>query len=329
MKDTAQMAEAARVAFERPLRASPHGTEKKKQGFFVVCVNTNYPAADNAASSARVAQQLNNLAALRCSLEKVGSTMERYAVTYGYDAATRAALTSEGWRVIDVSRFDMRPYYKPMFSMSASQKARRPSSIRYRGNSSAGWDTYYKFLLWNMTQFDKILYSDAEVLFMQNPDTWFERADYPYGFLSDTEELERGWLGLNTHMMLLRPDPDVFELLLVKAKEGKYITFANTEQDVLETVFAVDSALITTEGDIMVSDKMGAAHFYTYGKAPFPEHYYRAHVSHPAKLHDMVSAATTKEYKYWESVGKTRVVDCKAHAELVSKYIGKDKVRSG
>ena len=43
--------------------------------------------------------------------------------------------------------------------------------------------------------------------------------------------------GLNTHLMLLRPNRTVYQELLQKAATGDYIPFTNTEQGVLENYF--------------------------------------------------------------------------------------------
>ena len=118
-------------------------------------------------------------------------------------------------------------------------------------------------------------------------------------------------------ILCFRPNADIFKLMLVKAKEGKYIPFTNTDQDVIETVFAVDSSFVTPERDFL----MGKTYFY--GKAPFPAHYHRAHVSHPAKNHNIMDAWKLEEKKYWDEAEKS-LLDCKSHNKLVDKYIGKD-----
>lgn len=182
-----------------PLRTQ-HGSVKSSEqriGFFVTIANNS----DYRGNGPMV--QVHRLAQLSCSLDRVGSSMSRYVIMYGYNPAAVDIIKSYGWHVIDVSHFDMRPYYKPVFSLSESQDAKTPISQDYQQRKD-GWASYYKFFLWNMTQFDKILHTDADVLMMENPDRWVEDADYPYGFLCDMEQFTRGWIGLNTHIMLVR-----------------------------------------------------------------------------------------------------------------------------
>ena len=49
---------------------------------------------------------------------------------------------------------------------------------------------------------------------------------------------QRGYVGLNSHLFFLQPSALVFRLLTDMATSGSFVPFTNSDQDVLETVFA-------------------------------------------------------------------------------------------
>jgi hypothetical protein len=51
-----------------------------------------------------------------------------------------------------------------------------------------------------------------------------------------SETAKRGYMGINTHMMLLRPSLDVYALITANAASGHFIPYTRTEQDVLESL---------------------------------------------------------------------------------------------
>ena len=56
---------------------------------------------------------------------------------------------------------------------------------------------------------------------------------------SASETAKRGYKGINTHMMLLRPSLDVYALIAANAASGHFIPYTRTEQDVLESLLPV------------------------------------------------------------------------------------------
>ena len=52
-----------------------------------------------------------------------------------------------------------------------------------------------------------------------------------------SEKAKRSYLGLNTHMMILRPSLDFYALLLANAALGHFVPYTRTEQDVIESAF--------------------------------------------------------------------------------------------
>ena len=51
-----------------------------------------------------------------------------------------------------------------------------------------------------------------------------------------TKESHGGFIGLNTHLMLIRPDAELAELIDANAAEGHFIPYTLTEQDALESM---------------------------------------------------------------------------------------------
>ncbi len=43
--------------------------------------------------------------------------------------------------------------------------------------------------------------------------------------------------GLNSHLMIITPSQETFDEIITRAKQGEYIPFTNTEQDVLEALW--------------------------------------------------------------------------------------------
>ena len=56
--------------------------------------------------------------------------------------------------------------------------------------------------------------------------------------LSQTYTERRGYTGLQTHIMFIKPSAVVFRILVDQGLTKSYVPFTNTEQDVLETVFS-------------------------------------------------------------------------------------------
>ena len=122
-----------------------------------------------------------------------------------------------------------------------------------------GTCTSLKLAAWNRTDYAGIILSDADLCFLQPFDAlgWmmklYEQDIYFQALQESGSKCSppgpnrrslaafvgpRCYNGLNTHMMYLRPDKVVGQLLLDKAKYGDFVPYTNTEQDVLETVFS-------------------------------------------------------------------------------------------
>jgi hypothetical protein len=63
---------------------------------------------------------------------------------------------------------------------------------------------------------------------------------YELFFPSIREKALRVYIGQNTHIMLLTPSNEVLEKIVYHARDGIYVPYTNTEQDVLEAIFNSD-----------------------------------------------------------------------------------------
>ena len=108
-----------------------------------------------------------------------------------------------------------------------------------------GRATAVKFAAWALTQYDMVLHTDIDVHFLQSPLPALQFAER-HGILfhaASSERAKRGYEGLNTHMMLLKPNRHMLALLAANAAEGHFVPYTRTEQDVLESTFPRTVAL--------------------------------------------------------------------------------------
>ena len=105
-----------------------------------------------------------------------------------------------------------------------------------------GAATYYKLLAWTFTCYSRILLVDADVRFKSNPDLYLSNVALAPYFAAMPAVADRSYTGINTHIVCLSPDRQLFRQLLAKAASGQYFAYTNSDQDVLETLF-------TNEGD--------------------------------------------------------------------------------
>jgi hypothetical protein len=100
-----------------------------------------------------------------------------------------------------------------------------------------GPETSLKFFAWALTRYRLVLHTDADVHFLESPAAALAEA-HGRGLLFQAARVERGkrgYLGLNTHMMILRPSLSIFAVLAANAATGHFIPYTRTEQDVIES----------------------------------------------------------------------------------------------
>ena len=73
-----------------------------------------------------------------------------------------------------------------------------------------------------------MLLVDADTVVWGSPDAWLAAASAR--FAATAETAARGFVGLNTHFVLLAPERDgaTFSALLVRASECNYLPYTNT-----------------------------------------------------------------------------------------------------
>jgi hypothetical protein len=193
---------------------------------------------------------------LYCSARWAGSQLPFHITTSGLNSKSLKLLKDVGFTVHDFTALEEQvksDWYKPVYTKQEAQEQGRlwidPQVWRYGLDAehalkrTDGWATYFKFLAWNNTDFDVLLHVDVDDQFLASPDDFIWRAaQQGQVFLANVEEGARQYVGLNTHMMLLRPSPNVFHALVRKASLGDYVPLTNTEQDVLEWYFDTGNA---------------------------------------------------------------------------------------
>ncbi|KAG8463239.1 hypothetical protein KFE25_011236 [Diacronema lutheri] len=176
---------------------------------------------------------------LGCQLSNVGYAGPKAILMHGvYAPSSMAMLAAQGWRVHNVTA-DLRALFPagvPGRARPALQIPPRRAGVVQPRND--GWATLYKLYAWSLVEFELVLHTDLDVVFSASPEPAIRAAlATRLVFQALPEEAYRGYHGLNTHIMLLRPNTDVFSLLMTNAVRGHFVPFTRTEQDVLETVF--------------------------------------------------------------------------------------------
>lgn len=196
---------------------------------------------------------------LYCSARWAGSKLPFHITTSGIQEAGMRLLKDLGFQVHDFTGMEdqVKAWYKPVYTKEEALSGGRlwvdPKSVPSYGvdgehalKRKDGWATYFKFFVWNSTDLDLVLHTDVDVQFLSNPDPFLrEAAEQGLVFMAAPETGGRQYIGLNTHMMLLRPSETTFKNLIVKASQGDYVPLTNTEQDVLEWYF--DPAVATQQ----------------------------------------------------------------------------------
>jgi hypothetical protein len=175
---------------------------------------------------------------LGCQLAAVGYAGPKVLIAHGaYQPAYLAMLGQQGWSLHNAT-VDLHAIYT-----TVPGRPRPPLQLPPRKASNVqprldGFATLYKLYAWTLVRYEMVLHTDLDIVLVASPEPAL-RAARAQGLLFQalSEKAYRGYYGLNTHMMLLRPNADTFELLMTNAIRGHFIPFTRTEQDVLETVF--------------------------------------------------------------------------------------------
>ena len=190
-------------------------------GLFTVIVNvTNYNVGHKGHGAHMALHVVRDALQLACSLNEVGSRLPRHVITAFLSPQSSELLLRGGYDVLhDETRRSEQ--MKRVFHLFAGQGSK---------NRNDGWATYFKFLLWDHVEYDRILFLDADVTVHFAPERWLS------GYL----RLVR-WTTLfcsqNTHLMLLRPQNGTSDQMIEKARTCDYKNWTNTEQEIIVAYF--------------------------------------------------------------------------------------------
>ena len=91
---------------------------------------------------------------------------------------------------------------------------------------------------WQLLQFDGVLLSDTDVVFRADPAPWMQaRLEEDEYFHAQRETGPRNYMGVNSHIVWLRPNRHVHRMLVDAARLGNYVPFTNADQDIIESLF--------------------------------------------------------------------------------------------
>jgi len=185
---------------------------------------------------------------LRCSASLHGSEVPFHLI-YGGGLRDRDVriLQEFGWILEyfddSVSRAMMQHAYKPVYNGAEADMSHRwwlpNNSVQKRRD---GWATYFKFFAWRFTRYRKILHMDLDTCFRASPDSFIRSVPDNITFVADIDIAKRMYVGLKTDAMFLSPSEEQFQTLLLRARNGEYVPYTNTDQDILEIVFPPPTA---------------------------------------------------------------------------------------
>ena len=167
--------------------------------------------------------------------------IDRIAVTYnyGFPDVTVPPLTMAGWRVWNASHIPQESFaLRPIFRDEPDARLHWPRSKHTRVQRRPDYNcTSLKLLAWNLTQYDRVMVSDTDNCMVEDPVPWMRRHRNHY-FVATPQGLDRPYQGISSHLMYLQPSELVFRMLRDTATSRSFIPYTNSEQDIIETVFA-------------------------------------------------------------------------------------------
>ena len=170
---------------------------------------------------------------LSLSARMRSAQIDLVAVTYNYDNPdiTIPPLTSAGWRVWNASDIPQESFaLRPIFSVEKDERVHWPRSRHTKVQRRPDYNcTSLKLLAWNMTQYDRVMVSDTDVCFHEDPVPWMQRYRDEY-FVATPEGLDRPYQGISSHLMYLQPSELVFRMLRDSATSRSFIPYTNSEQ---------------------------------------------------------------------------------------------------
>jgi len=174
---------------------------------------------------------------LRRSLTFTGSNVHTVALLHGFPPDAFRKMRNSGWAEVHnttAHRLPFRAIVHPEKGYHwGSPRANLGVQLRTDGAC-----TVHKLFAWNLTQFDRVMVSDTDVCMLEDPVPWMRKNGDRYFVASSNSRWARGYEGFLSALMFLQPSRLVGKILMDSARTGSFIPYTNTEQDVIETVFA-------------------------------------------------------------------------------------------
>jgi hypothetical protein len=192
---------------------------------------------------------VNDAAVAICTARHYGSTMP-FLLDFANLRDDQVAMLSRlGWKMHNVTdSIEMwQGRYKPVYNEAQAIQENRPWVDQPVQIRKDGWATYFKFKAWTYDEYDKILISDADIIWGASPDPILAGPGLDSDFHAFAEKSDRSTMGINTHLMIITPSKETYEKLVDRASSGNYVPYTNTEQDVLESHFRANE----NTGDVM------------------------------------------------------------------------------
>ena len=182
--------------------------------------------------SMKIAAFVNMAANLALSINS--SKVEKIALVYRIDTDHEKILSNAGWTLNKITRKQQQ--FVKMNTIFERDNARwvENNGVQHRKDSSC---TSLKFLAWNMTQYDKIMVSDADACLLEDPLNWTIQHSN-HDFIAVDEIAPASYTGLNSHLMMITPSTRIFEMLVRIGRTKTFIPRTNGDQDVIETIYS-------------------------------------------------------------------------------------------
>lgn len=187
---------------------------------------------------------VNNALQAVCTLNRTGVRHPIVVLASNFDASVHQLFLKAGASLVIDPQWDPRPHFR----MQGAPAQQRSDAVF----------TYYKLIVFNLTAYTRLLFFDSDVLWFDEPPDyvfdhpnasalefvglWESRSKYfsAYGAGSNWER------GINSHLMLLRPNTQRFQNILYRAKTGNFRPFTNGDQDVIEAEYAPTAGFFFT-----------------------------------------------------------------------------------
>ena len=211
-----------------PYWEAPHSSSVAGPVVITICNATDYLGSSPW-------DQIERARLSACALRAMGKS-DLVALTYGFGENALNTLAQSGFRVLDASAVPSADFALSLTSRS-NENAAAASSPLSRTHRPDSICTAVKLLAWNLTSYRRLLLSDSDVLLHEDPSPWMLEHAATY-FVATPERALRGYPGLNTHLVFLEPNSQVFEILRTSAVHGNFLRYTGTDQDVIEQVFS-------------------------------------------------------------------------------------------